>query len=202
MPTTREFSNLENLTIAQAIYKAVSEAVSTKDPDSLRSRVDAETIEGYERTGCKSYDLMLRGTKVGTYSIRFSKAVNKTLIVVRDPLAFGRWAYANNLAKKQIQLTIDVEDWMPENLVDIEYHITEQTWRDGIAQEKYVVDDDALDVARENGEVPDGCEPQVIDEPSTPIGTLLKVDPALVAAALGDMLSGAVRGLLTEGGEE
>lgn len=201
MPANHENTDLNNLIIAQAVFKAVSEAVSTKNSDSLRSRIDAQRIELYKQTGCKSYDLMLNGMKVGTYTVRTSKAVKKTLLVVYDELAFARWAYENGLAKKQIQLTIDVEDWMPANLVNIEYMITEETWRSGIAQEKYVVDGNALDVARENGEVPDGCELKVIDEPSAPVGTTLKVDSALVAEALGDALPAAVHGLLTEGGE-
>ena len=145
---------------------------------------------------------MLKGCKVGTLSVRFSKAVHDRFLAIVDHLAFERWAFANGLARKQILLAIDVEDWMPSNLVDIEYMITEETWRRGIAQEHYILDaDEVLAEAMGNGEVPDGCELRIVDEPARPIGTLLKVDPQLVAKAMGEALPTAVAGLLAPGGE-
>lgn len=192
----------ERLTIMQALYKVVASAVSTKEPGNLRNRVDSSVLQFYDSTGCKSYDLTLMGNKVGTLSLRFSKEVHERFLEVVDYQAFERWAFENGHAKKQIVLTIDVEDWMPKNLVNIEYMITEETWRKGIAQENYVMDvDEVLTEAMDSGEIPDGCEMRVIDEPAKPIGTLLKVDPQRVAKAMGDALPTAVAGLLTSGGE-
>ena len=65
--------DIERLAILQAIYKAVGEAVDTKNPDSLRGQVDARYRELYYETGAKSYDVVMDGEKVGTYSMRFSK---------------------------------------------------------------------------------------------------------------------------------
>ena len=40
---------MENLAVAQAVYKVVSAAVKTGDPDNLRGRADAQLMELYER---------------------------------------------------------------------------------------------------------------------------------------------------------
>lgn len=198
----RSLSEKDQLIIAQAFWKVIAKAVDTKDPDSLRSRVDAAMRQLYESTGGKTYDMMLNGMKVGSYGLRFSKEVHERRLRIDDDLAFCRWAWRNGLAKKQILLAIDVEDWMPENLVDIEYMITEETWRSGVAQEHYVLDrEDALAEAAKNGEVPDGCVVEAIDEPARLIGSTLRIEPQLVARALGESLPSAIAGLLPTGGE-
>ena len=52
--------------------------------------------------------------------------------------------------------------------------------------------------AEEDGAVPDGCAPEVVEEPVSWLGTTLRVDPGKVAQALGKQLPGALAGLLGE----
>ena len=62
-------SDIERLTVPQALLKTVTKYTSTKDPDSLRARADADMLANYERMGMKSVDLRVNGEKVGTYSV-------------------------------------------------------------------------------------------------------------------------------------
>ena len=192
---------MERLAIAQAIYKAIAAAISTKDPESLRGQVDASMLDNYRLTGGKTYDMLLRGRKVGTYSIRFSKAEHKTCVAIVDEDAFARWAFDNGLARKQVVITLDVEAGMPDRLIGERITITEDMYLKGIARQSYIVSDDAISIAQRDGEIPDGCEAHVIDEPAKPIGSTLRIDPVLVAQAMGSELPEAVVGLLGEGGE-
>lgn len=64
----------ERLAIAQALYNHLGELVSTKDPDSLRAQADREYKALFEQTGAKSFDVRVNGSKVGTYSVKVSKA--------------------------------------------------------------------------------------------------------------------------------
>ena len=61
------------LVVIDTISKKLSEQLDTKNPNSLRSRVDERRRLLYEQTGAKSSDVRLLGEKVGTYSIRMSK---------------------------------------------------------------------------------------------------------------------------------
>ena len=76
----------ERLAIAQAIYNHLGKLVSTKDPDSLRAQADREYKALFEQTGAKSFDVRVNGSKVGTYSIKVSKAKpaeeHKELVVI------------------------------------------------------------------------------------------------------------------------
>lgn len=192
---------MERLAIAQAIYKAIAAAISTKDPESLRGQVDSSILENYQRTGGKTYDMLLRGRKVGTYSIRFSKAEHRTTVAIVDEDAFAQWAFGNGLARKQVVITLDVEEGMPDRLIGQKITITEDMFLKGVARQNYIVSDDAIATAQRDGEIPDGCEARVIDEPAVPIGSTLRIDPVLVAQAMGSELPSAVMGLLSEGGE-
>lgn len=90
---------IEKLAVAQAVYKVAANAVSTKDPDSLRAQVDEYYRGMYEQTGAKSYDLKIGGEKVGTYSIKTTKEKNEQQLVVNDNDAFARWCAANDCIK-------------------------------------------------------------------------------------------------------
>ena len=196
-------TDLEKLTIAQALYKAIAAAVSTKDPDSLRGRADVAAIKAYEATGAKGFDLRLRGRKVGTYSVRVSKPVHRTDLAVRDRAEFEGWCMANDMAETRECWT--VRDGLM--LGDEERAAFDLLVRSGVIRrhiDVLVTDITLVDARRhmaETGEVPDGCEAIVVDEPSRPVGTTLRVDVALVADALGDGLPGALAGLLADGGE-
>lgn len=62
-------SDLEKLAVAQAVYKAVGEVVSTKDPDSLRGRESARLLEQYQEEGIDRKRLMVNGVEVGSLSV-------------------------------------------------------------------------------------------------------------------------------------
>ena len=167
-------TDMERLAIAQAVYKAVASAVSTKDQDSLRARADADMLENYERMGIKSVDLRINGEKVGTYSVKVSKptsAAKSSRVVVDDSEAAYKWAMT---AAKD-----EYNDWCIANIDRFcEYALSEF------------------------GEVADGAH-VVTDEteaqPERATGTVLKVDPPKVAHALGTQLPQAVAGFLTGG---
>ena len=74
MAEQNAMTNEENLLVViDTINKKLSEQLDTKNPNSLRSRVDERRRLLYEQTGAKSSDVRLLGEKVGTYSIRMSK---------------------------------------------------------------------------------------------------------------------------------
>ena len=62
-------TDAEKLAVAQAVYKAVGEVVSTKDPDSLRGRESARLLEQYQAEGIDRKRLMVNGVEVGTLSV-------------------------------------------------------------------------------------------------------------------------------------
>lgn len=62
-------TDLEKLAVAQAVYKAVGEVVSTKDPDSLRGRESARLLEQYQEEGIDRKRLVVNGIEVGTLSV-------------------------------------------------------------------------------------------------------------------------------------
>lgn len=204
MNGTRDITDMERLAIAQALFKAISSVVSTKDPDSLRGRVDARAIENYKSTGAKSFDLTLNGTKVGSFSVRLSRAVHRVDFVVGDREACLRWCVENGLARTATTYeAVELDGGLDKSQVDA----LDLLLSTGALKGRAAVASPDLAIAdakrhfEETGELPDGCALELVDEPSVPIGTLLKVDPALVAQAMGNELSNAVAGLLAEGAE-
>jgi len=90
-----ELTPVEKLAVAQAFYKRAAEAVSTKDPDSLRGQADEFYRGMYEQTGAKSFDVKLLGRKVGTYSVVTTKARDggeRVELKVTDVDAYMSWA--------------------------------------------------------------------------------------------------------------
>lgn len=169
-------NDIERLAVAQAMYKAVAGMVSTRDPDSLRARADADMLENYERMGMKSVDLRVNGEKVGTYSVNVSKptgAAKTSRVVVDDSEAAYRWAMT--------AAADEYEDWCIAN-----------------------IDRFCAYALSEFGEVADGARvvtEETAAQPERATGTVLKVDPPKVAHALGVQLPYAVAGLLTGGDE-
>lgn len=118
-----DFSPMEQLAIAQGLYKTLAETVSTKDPNSMRSRIDADVIEAYVRDGIKSRDLRLCGQKVGTYSVRVEKAKTERVMSETDHEAFVKWAgdnpelctlFALNQAAKLAQFALETAGELPD----------------------------------------------------------------------------------------
>ena len=170
-----ELNDIQRLAVAQAVYKAVSGVVSTKDEDSLRSECDRVLVEQYERTGAKSYDVSLNDQKVGTYSVKVSKAksaTERTVLVVDD------WnAYLNECCT---HLWHSAESYL-------------------IAASSEILDA----YFTETGDVPTWAHTETHRAPAEPprvTGTTLRVDTVAVAEAMGPMLGERVMGLL--GGAE
>lgn len=192
-------TDIERLAVAQALFKVLADVVSTKDPDSLRSKVDADMVATYEETGAKTFDLRLNGAVVGTYTVCVSKEAHRTDVVVDDDEAFLAWCLENGHAKNVT--TYDVQ--MPDDPADDVSDAVALLLREGVIQEHTTTKlcPRALTKAQEVGEVPGGCKVVVVDEPAEPTGTMLRVDPLLVARAMGEELPGAVAGLIAEGGD-
>lgn len=174
--TMQPLSDIERLVIAQALLKTVTKYTSTRDPDSLRARADADMLGNYERMGMKSVDLRVNGEKVGTYSVKVSKptgAAKTSRMVVDDSEAAYRWAVT--------AAADEFEDWCIANIDRFcEYALSEF------------------------GEVADGAHVETEEagaQPERATGTVLKVDPPKVAHALGAQLPFAVAGLLAGGDE-
>lgn len=173
----RELNDVERLAIAQTLFKATGELVDTKNPDSLRSTVDRGYKELYEKTGSKSFDVMLDGHQVGTYSLRFSKPKHK-----------------------ETRMVFEVTDYekLARHFTD---HVTDEECRDFAAS---VLQQFAEYVFDTTGELFDGCEFVPVTTPATEkqyIGGTLKVDPQAVREAMWDMLPPGIAGLLGGGDE-
>ena len=172
-----DLDELEQLAVLQALYNAVGEKVSTKNPDSLRARIDEQYRELYEQTGSKSFDVKLLGDVVGTYSIRFSKdkaSETKLIFEVQDHEKLARWL--DSPAIEQVAW-----EFVALNLSDFaEYYFTS------------------------TGEMPDGCDirKQIIPAVDKAyMGGALKVDGESVANAIDMMLPG-VAGLIAGENDE
>lgn len=116
-------NNLEKLAIAQATMKVIGDVVSTKNPDSLRSQIDAEVLEDYRESGIKSRDLRVNGEKVGTYSVRVAKPKTERVMSETDHEAFVKWAgenpelctlFALNQAAKLAQFALETAGELPD----------------------------------------------------------------------------------------
>lgn len=173
----RQLSDVERLAIAQAFYKTAAELVDTKNPDSLRSAVDEGYRELYERTGSKSFDVMLNGHQVGTYSIRFSKP-----------------------KPEETRMSFEVTDY--EKLAqDFADNVTDEQCRTFVALNLAQFAEYVLNV---DGEMMDGCELVPIVTPATEkqyIGGTLKIDPQAVMVSMGETLPPGIAGLLGGGDE-
>lgn len=181
----KKLTDLERLALMQAIYKVVAEQVSTRNPDSLRHRLDEQARKDYAESGVKSRDLLLNGKKVGTYSVSMTKEVSPAhLDGIRwngdkAPVEeFSEWC-EDNLTKA------DLLDFVTDGGEDTDMMESLANWWFGAT-----------------GEVPDGFEHFEHDVPGmapTFNGTTVRVSPEKVARAMGAELPATVVGLL--GGE-
>lgn len=165
---------MERLAIAQALYNAVGEAVSTKKPDSLRAEVDDQMRALYMATGAKTFDVKVGDVKVGSFSVVTTKPAEEKVdesFGVIDNGALFAWKVPEDMA----------HGYARDNIRDFARWYFEET-----------------------GEMPPGCAIVETRTPADPGGrvkhTRISVDAAKVAEALGGELEGAARALL-EGGE-
>lgn len=163
-----ELTDMERAYVGQALYKRVAEEMSTGNPDNLRGRADAELRRRYEETGAKSYDAILFGRKVGTWSVNVSNGAPERIeevLSVRDWGAFRQWMELN-----------------PDDV--LEY----------VAQEA-AVDFCEWNVAR-TGELPDGARVghvRITAQSPSVRSTTPRIDPGEVAEAIRDNLPGGDR---------
>ena len=84
-------NKLDAIIAAQAVYKELGDRLSTKDPSNLRGVLDAHFKALYKTTGGRSYDLMIGGIDVGTYT--FAKKKDRVVkdLVITDREKFANW---------------------------------------------------------------------------------------------------------------
>lgn len=87
---------VEQLAVAQAVYKLAAEKVNTKEPGNLRSEVDMYYREMFEQTGAKSFEIRIGKEKVGTYSVLVTKPETRVRLKVTDARALMAWCEAND----------------------------------------------------------------------------------------------------------
>ena len=181
----RKLTDMERLALMQSVYKVVADQVSTRNPGSLRHRMDEQARRDYAESGVKSRDLLVNGKKVGTYSVTMTKEVPPEHHVGirwgdgKAPVEeFSEWC-DENLTKA------DLLDFVTDGGEDTDMMESLANWWFGAT-----------------GEVPAGFERYERDVPGmepTFKGTTIRVSPEKVARAMGAELPGAVVGLL--GGE-
>lgn len=159
---------LAQLALADAVSKAVGEMTSTRSNDNLRARVDSALMDLYEKTGASSVKVKVNGEDVGTFSLAFSKPVDKTVMVCRDPRKLVEWLRTTDEGKDTLDAVI------------------------GKAM------DDVLKAAHSYGFLPKGCAMEQVCEPGGLKNSTFKIEPARVAKALGKQLPTAVAGLITK----
>ena len=179
----KQFSDIEKLAISQGIYKVIAQNVDTKNPDSLRGRIDAQMIQDYKRDGIRTKDIRVCGHDVGTLSIKRQSGKPATedelraYPAVEDVEKFERWI--NGAMDMNRSMLIDFIICYSDDFLD---------WWMPIV-----------------GELPDGCEIVHKLIPGQPavderiIGTVLKIDENKVADALKGELPFAVAKLLEAG---
>lgn len=129
-----DFEPIEQLAIVQGLYKTVAGAVSTKDPDSLRSQVDRCVIDDYLRDGIKSRDLRVNGEKVGTYSVLVKKGAKTHDLAEEDHDAFVKWVgdnpevctlFALSAGPKLARFALDTTGELPDGYEIAEFETPE-----------------------------------------------------------------------------
>ena len=159
---------LEQLALAEAFEKALKNLTSTNSSTSLRSQANDALLDLYEKTGASSVKVKVNGEDVGTFSLTFSKPVDKTVMVCRDPQELVEWLRTTDEGKDTLGAVIGK------------------------------VMDDVLKAAHSYGFLPKGCAMEQVCEPGGLKSSTFKIEPVKVAKALGKQLPTAVAGLITK----
>ena len=172
-----ELPPMEQLAIEQALYSKLGEQVDTKNPDSLRARMDEELIANYRAfvaTGLssKSSNVFVNGQEVGTYGVRIGKGVpehTESRLATTNGAALEEYVNSDECAEERAEymalVARNFAEWMLETY----------------------------------GVVCDGCEvveETVPEQPPKVTGTTLRIDPEKVGEALRGHLPTTVAGLL------
>ena len=160
---------LEQLALAEAFGKALKNLTSTNSSNSLRAQANAALLDLYENTGASKMQVEVNGEEVGTFSLTFTKPIDETVIVCRDPRKLVEWLRTTDEGKDTLDAVIG----------------------------KAI--GDVLKAAKGYGFLPDGCAMEQVCESKRVKGSVLKVDKLKVAQAMGNQLPSAVAGMLGTG---
>lgn len=100
MPNNDIAKRIEQLAVAQAVYKLAEARVSTNVAGNLRGEVDEHYHGLYLETGAKNFDVFIAGQKVGTYSVKLTKPKEDTVMTVVDRDAFEAWCRENGCVRE------------------------------------------------------------------------------------------------------
>ena len=159
------------LAIAQAVYKAMGDQLSTRGgdhgADNVRTKADAELRRMYEESGCDRVTLTVNGQKVGTLSAKLTKPKTRDWFSCDNVPELVAWLRGDDGEAALTRLVADLGG------------------------------DIAADSVEHEGELPPGCTPHHEERPGGGWGgTTLRVDVAKVRDALGESLPAAVAGVL------
>lgn len=186
-----------SLAVAQAVYKAVAGAVSTKDGSSLRAQCDRALADMYDVAGTDRVRLTVNGAEVGTLSVRYSKAAEGA--EVTDEQAFEDWcaerypvSYETHFDRLTPEQQRQVAEMMREMSPGSAVPCHEMPERDR-AQLRQGPESEVI---TPDGEVVDGM--RWVSRPKAPVGTTIRgCEPEQVAEALHGQLPQVVAGLLS-----
>lgn len=164
-------NDLARLAVAQAVYKAMGEELSTRGKahgaDNVRTRVDDELRRLFDESSTDRLRLTVNGTDVGTIGARVTKPTS------RD------WFSCDSVPELVAWLRSDDGEAVLTRLV------------------QSMGGDIAADSVAQEGELPPGCSAHHDETPGGGWGgTTLRVDVGKVRDALGDGLPAALAGLL------
>lgn len=157
-----KLSDLERLAIADAFIKACK-----KVEKGIREDVDNEMRDAFINEGVDRKQVSVNGQKVGTLSVRMTKAVEGKFPMVDNAEEFAQWVRTSDGGMDTIRRLIAVKP------------------------------DLMLEAATADGELPDGCVLVERCEPPKYAGTTLRVQLPKVVDALGPKLGETATAVLT-----
>ena len=160
---------LARLALADALQKACRGLTDPRRPGSARAAADDSLRDQFERNGVDRIRIQMAGRTVGTLSARISKPREGVEPRIADSEALVRWLRESDGGLDSLRRLVYGEPAL------------------------------VLEAATKDGELPDGCYIEKVEEPPRWLGTTLRVDPEKVAGALGESLPWAVKGLLDVG---
>ena len=92
----------DEIILAQALFNALGNMVSTKSTNNIRYNDDQDLLELYESTGAKSFDRRINGVKVGTSSIKVEPEKTKFILNIEDQDAFDDWLLKTGFGRQEI----------------------------------------------------------------------------------------------------
>lgn len=88
---------IDAIIAAQAVYSELGKRLKTNDPHNARGELDAHFSAQRKATGARSFDLVVNGEEVGSYTFPKRKEKTVTRIDVDDVPAYRVWCESNGL---------------------------------------------------------------------------------------------------------